>query len=77
MLVSFQVCTIDMVMKGRERNTVLLLPNMINMRLSRNSSNQEPVDLPLFTITGWLLATSNSNCPEDGIRMVVILRRKP
>ena len=57
-----------MTMGGRDLETVMLLPHKMNMRLSRNSSNQDPVELPLFNI---------SDCPEEGIRMVVVLRRKP
>jgi hypothetical protein len=47
------------------------------MRLSRNSSNQEPVELPLFNIIRWELTQRNSDCPKEGIRMVAVLRRKP
>ena len=57
--------------------TVILIPKSLNMRLSRNSSNQEPVDLPLFNIISWELIQRNSDCPKEGIRMVVVLRRKP
>ena len=64
-------------MGGRDRETVMLLPKRVNMRLSRNSSNQEPVELPLFNIIRWELTQRNSDCPEEGIRMVVVLRRKP
>ena len=56
---------------------VMLLPHRMNMRLSRNSSNQEPVELPLFNIIRWELTQRNSDCPEEGIRMVAVLRRKP
>ena len=64
-------------MAGRDLETVMLLPNKMNMRLSRNSSNQEPVELPLFNIIRWELTQRNSDCPEEGIRMVTVLRRKP
>ena len=37
----FKVCTIEMTMGGRDQETVMLLPHKMNMRLSRNSSNQE------------------------------------
>ena len=57
--------------------TVMLLPHKMNMRLSRNSSNQEQVELPLFNIVRWELAQRNCDCPEEGIRMVAVLRRKP
>ena len=71
------VCTIEMTMGGRDLETVMLLPHRMNMRLSRNSSNQEPVELPLFNIIRWELTQRNSDCPEEGIRMVAVLRRKP
>ena len=45
-----------MTMGGRDKETVMLLPNRMNMRLSRNSSNQEPVELPLFNIIRWELS---------------------
>ena len=64
-------------MGGREQETVILLADRLNMRLSRNSSNQEPVELPLYNIIGWELVKRNMDCPEEGIRMVVVLRRKP
>ena len=57
--------------------TVMLVPEEMNMRLSRNSSNQEPVELPLFNIIRWELTQRNSDCPEEGIRMIAVLRRKP
>ena len=66
-----------MAMGGREQEKVMLLPHKMNMRLSRNSSNQEPVELPLYNIVGWELTQRNMDCPEEGIRMVVVLRRKP
>ena len=55
----------------------MLQPHRMNMRLSRNNSNQEPVDLPLFNIIRWELTQRNSDCPKEGIRMVAVLRRKP
>ena len=64
-------------MGGRDLETVMLLPHRMNMRLSRNSSNQEPVELPLFNIIRWELTQRNSDCPKEGIRMVAVLRRKP
>ena len=64
-------------MGGRDLETVMLTPHKMNMRLSRNSSNQEPVELPLFNIIRWELTQRNSDCPEEGIRMVAVLRRKP
>ena len=64
-------------MGGRDLETVMLLPHRMNMRLSRNSSHQEPVDLPLFNIIRWELTRRNSDCPKEGIRMVAVLRRKP
>ena len=66
-----------MTMGGRDLETVMLLPRKMNMRLSRNSSNQEPVDLALFNIIRWELTQRNRDCPEEGIRMVTMLRRKP
>ena len=60
-----QVCTIEMTMGGRDLETVMLLPHRMNMRLSRNSSNQEPVELPLFNILRWELTQRNSDCPEE------------
>ena len=66
-----------MTMGGRDLETVMLLPHRMNMRLSRNSSNQEPVELPLFNIIRWELTQRNSDCPKEGIRMVAVLRRKP
>ena len=64
-------------MGGRDLETVLLLPHRMNMKLSRNSSNQEPVDLPLFNIISWELTQRNMDCPKEGLRMIVVLRRKP
>ena len=64
-------------MGGRDLETVMLLPHRMNMRLSRNSSSQEPVELALFNIIRWELTQRNSECPEEGIRMVTVLRRKP
>ena len=66
-----------MTMGGREQETVVLLPSRMNMVLSKNSSNQEPVELPLYNIVGWELTQRNMECPEEGIRMIVVLRRKP
>ena len=66
-----------MTMGGREQETVMLRPHRMIMRMSRNSSNQEPVDLPLYNIIGWELTQRNMDCPEEGIRMIVVLRRKP
>ena len=65
-----------MKMGSRDMDTVLLLPHKMNMRLSRNNINQEPVDLPLFNIIRWELTQRNSDCPEEGIRMILWLRRK-
>ena len=64
-------------MGGRDLETVMLLPHRMNMRLSRNSSNQEPVELPLFNIIRWELTQRNNDCRKEGIRMVAVLRRKP
>ena len=64
-------------MGGRDLETVMLLPNKMNMRLSRNNRNQEPVELPLFSIIRWELTQRNSDCPKEGIRMIAVLRRKP
>ena len=66
-----------MTMGGRDLETVMLLPHRMNMRLSTNSSNQEPVELPLFNIIRWELTQRNSDCPKEGIRMVAVLKRKP
>ena len=55
----------------------MLLPHRMNMVLSRNNSNQDAVELPLYNIVGWELTQRNMDCPEEGIRMVVVLRRKP
>ena len=66
-----------MTMGGRDRQTVMLLPNRVNMRLSRNSSNQEPVELPPFNIMRWERSQRNSDCPKEEIRTIVWLRRKP
>ena len=66
-----------MTMGGRDLKTVRLLPHRMNMRLSPSNDPQlDPVDLPLFYITGWQLTQRNSDCPEEGIRMVITLRRK-
>ena len=72
-----QVCTIEMAMGGRDRDTVMLLPHRMNMRLSPSNDPQlDPVNLPLFYIIDWKLTERNSDCPEEGIRMIVVLRRK-
>ena len=72
-----QVCTIEMVMGGRDLETVMLQPHRMNMRLSpSNDPQMDPVDLPLFTIIGWDLTQRNSECPEEGVRMTLVLRRK-
>ena len=68
---------IDMTMGRRDRETVTLLPLRMRMMLSSNNSNKEPVNLPLFSIIGWELTERNKDCPEEGIRMIVVLRRKP
>ena len=73
-----QVCTIEMTMGRRDLKTVLLLPQRMNMKLSPSNDPQvDPVDLPLFTIIGWQLTQRNSDCPEEGIRMIAVIRRKP
>ena len=65
-------------MGGRDRETVMLLPNRMNLRLSAsNDPLRDPVDLPLFFIIDWKLTERNPDCPEEGIRMIVVLRRKP
>ena len=66
-----------MTMGDRDRETVMLRPHGMNMRLSKNNSNQEPVELPLFNIIRWELTQRNMDCPKEGIRMVAVLRRKP
>ena len=66
-----------MTMGSRDLRTVMLVPNMMNMRLSKSNINQEPVELPLFNIISWKLTQRNEDCPEEGIRMVAVLRRKP
>ena len=64
-------------MGGLDLKTVMLLPHRMNMRLSPSNDPQlDPVDLPLFYITGWNLTQRNSDCPDEGIRMVITLRRK-
>ena len=66
-----------MTMGGRDMETVMLLPHRMTMRLSPSNDPQlDPVDLPLFYITGWNLTQRNSDCPDEGIRMVITLRRK-
>ena len=66
-----------MTMGGRDLKTVMLLPYSMNMRLSpSNDPKLDPVNLPLFYITGWKLTQRNSDFPEEGIRMVITLRRK-
>ena len=66
-----------MTMGGRDLKTVMLLPHRMIMRLSPSNDPQlDPVDLPLFYITGWELTQRNSDCPEEGIRMVITLKRK-
>ena len=68
---------IEMTMGGRDLKTVMLLPHKMKMRLSPSNDPQlDPVDLPLFYITGWNLTQRNSDCPDEGIRMVITLRRK-
>ena len=72
-----QVCTIEMTMGGLDLETVMLNPHMMNMRLSPSNDPQlDPVNLPLFYIIDWKLTERNSDCPEEGIRMIVVLRRK-
>ena len=67
-----------MTMGRRDLKTVLLLPKIMNMKLSTsNDPHVDPVDLPLFTIIGWQLTQRNSDCPEEGIRMIAVIRRKP
>ena len=67
-----------MTMGGRDQETVMLLPHRMNMRLSpSNDPKEDPVDLPLFFIINWNLVQRNNDCPEEGIRMIVVLRRKP
>ena len=66
-----------MTMGGRDLETVMLVPHRLIMRLSPSNDPQlDPVNLPLFYITGWNLTQRNSSCAEEGIRMVVVLRRK-
>ena len=66
-----------MPMGGRDRETVMLLPNKMNMVISWNSSKQELVKLPLYNIIGWELTQRNSDCPEEGIKMVVVTTYLP
>ena len=66
-----------MTMGGLDMETVMLLPHKMNMRLSpTNDPQMDPVNLPLFYITGWQLTQRNSDCPQEGIRMVITLKRK-
>ena len=66
-----------MTMGGLDMETVMLLPHKMNMRLSpTNDPQMDPVNLPLFYITGWQLTQKNSDCPQEGIRMVITLKRK-
>ena len=66
-----------MTMGGRDLETVILVPHRINMRLSPSNDPQlDPVNLPLFYIIGWNLTNRNNDCPDEGIRMIVVLRRK-
>ena len=56
---------------------ILLLPHRLHMRLSASNDPQlDPVDLPLFYIIDWKLTQRNRDCPEEGIRMILVLRRK-
>ena len=65
-------------MEGRDRDTVMLMPHRMNMRLSPSNNPQlDPVNLPLFNIIRWSLTKRNSDCPKEGIRMAAVLRRKP
>ena len=66
-----------MTMGGLDLETVMLNPHRMNMRLSpSNDPLLDPVNLPLFYITDWQLTQRNSDCPNEGIRMVITLRRK-
>ena len=66
-----------MTMGGLDLETVMLLPHRMNMRLSPSNDPQlDPVNLPLFYIIDWKLTERNTDCPEEGIRMIVVLRRK-
>ena len=66
-----------MKMGGLDLETVMLNPHRMNMRLSPSNDPQlDPVNLPLFYIIDWKLTERNSDCPEEGIRMIVVLRRK-
>ena len=66
-----------MTMGGREKEMVMLLPHRVNMRLSKNNSNQDPVDLPLFNIIRLKLTQRNRDCFQEGNIMILVLRRKP
>ena len=50
-------------MVGMDIETNMLLSHMMNKRLSRKSSNQEPVELPLCNIIRWELTQRNSERP--------------
>ena len=66
-----------MTVGGRDLETVMLLPHKMNMRLSpSNDPLLDPVDLPLFYITGWNLTQRNGDCPEEGVRVILVLTRK-
>ena len=59
---------INMTLSGRDRQTVRLLPHKMMMNQS--------LDMTLFVITHWFLTEIDTNSPEEGIMMMVTLKRK-
>ena len=57
-----------MTMRGHDKETVKLLPNVIIM--------SQALDITLFSITNWSLTERNLASPEEGIMMQVVLKRK-
>ena len=57
-----------MTMRGHDKETVKLLPNVIIM--------SQALDITLFSITNWSLTERNLASPKEGIMMQVVLKRK-
>ena len=63
-----QVCTIDMIVGTLDLKTVTLSPDMMWL--------EEYKDMTLFQITHHELRHTNASNPDQGLRMLIVMKRK-
>ena len=63
-----QVCTIDMIVGTLDLKTVTLSPDMMWL--------EQYKDMTLFQITQHELHYINASSPDQGLRMLIVMKRK-